>query len=199
MPAARDLYQFRSGRLVAEYRMPQRDKNGCVIWKCTCDCGGSNFLTGAILFARKVKSCGCLQKEGAAERRRAAKQENPKYKDPEYRRQKRRARRNNPQTIVHERVSRLMAFALTEVGSLKRSATFDLLGYTPDDLRQHIERQFVKGMSWENRKEWQLDHIVPMNTAKTEEDVIRLNCLSNLRPMWSKANNQKNGRRLHLV
>lgn len=74
-----------------------------------------------------------------------------------------------------------------------------MLGYTPAQLREHIERQFLPGMSWENRAKWQVDHITPISTAKTLEDIIALNQLSNLRPLWALNNNQKNNRRQHLI
>lgn len=54
-------------------------------------------------------------------------------------------------------------------------------------------------MSWENRHLWHIDHIVPLATAKTEQDVIALNHVSNLRPMWSKENLSKGDKRLFLV
>ena len=51
-------------------------------------------------------------------------------------------------------------------------------------------------MSWENKGlyngelnyGWDIDHIIPLDTAKTEEDVIRLNHYSNLQPLCSKIN-----------
>lgn len=35
---------------------------------------------------------------------------------------------------------------------------------------------------------WDIDHIIPMSTAKTENDVIRLNHLTNLQPLCGKIN-----------
>lgn len=68
-----------------------------------------------------------------------------------------------------------------------------LLGYTCEDLKTHIERQFLKGMSWENRKEWHIDHIIPiaehLKNGVTDPAVI--NCLTNLRPIWADANLRK--------
>jgi hypothetical protein len=70
-----------------------------------------------------------------------------------------------------------------------------LVGYTLEDLRQHIEQQFVDGMSWDNYGEWQVDHIVPkvaFNFEKTEDfDFKRCWALSNLRPMWASDNAAK--------
>lgn len=35
---------------------------------------------------------------------------------------------------------------------------------------------------------WDIDHVVEMKTAETEEDVIRLNHYTNLRPLDSRIN-----------
>jgi cytidylate kinase len=35
---------------------------------------------------------------------------------------------------------------------------------------------------------WDIDHMIPVSTAKTEEDVIRLNHYTNLQPLCSKIN-----------
>lgn len=129
----------------------------------------------------------------------SSKQENPISRTQEYRAANRKKRRERPEHAMAERVSRLMAWALASVGAIKRSATFDLLGYTPAQLKTHIEKQFTQGMSWANRSEWEIDHITPISTATCEADVIALNQLSNLRPLWALNNNQKNNRRQHLI
>jgi hypothetical protein len=74
-----------------------------------------------------------------------------------------------------------------------------MLGYTPADLCLHLERQFTPGMGWHNMSEWQIDHIVPMSTARNEGDVIKLNELANLRPLWKEENNRKKDRLEFLI
>lgn len=93
----------------------------------------------------------------------------------------------------------MLAWALASVGAVKRGRTFDMLGYTPAELKTHLERQFKKGMNWENRHLWEIDHIIPISTAKTEDDVIALNQLSNLRPLWAEKNNEKKDKILSLL
>lgn len=69
-----------------------------------------------------------------------------------------------------------------------------ILGYTREELVSHLERQFLKGMSWENHGEWHIDHIVPVNhfVEIGEQDPSVVNCLSNLRPIWAHENYSKN-------
>jgi hypothetical protein len=85
------------------------------------------------------------------------------------------------------------------VGAIKSSPTFDQLGYSVCEFVAHIERQFLPGMGWHNMRDWQIDHIVPVSEAKTERDVVALNQLPNLRPMWAKENNAKKARRVSLL
>lgn len=73
--------------------------------------------------------------------------------------------------------------------------TFDILGYTSQELCDHIEKQFVKGMGWHNMSEWEIDHIIPVSHFKADDmdsdDFKACWALSNLRPMWKKDNRSK--------
>lgn len=186
------------GRLFVEKCLGP-DKYGAVKWQCRCECGGRSSVTGSMLVRGKTLSCGCLQREIARKIGDRCRKINPVSRTKKYRSDLRKRLRENPAHAMAGRLSRLMAFALQEIGELKTSGTFEMLGYSPDDLRVHIERQFLRGMSWENRKEWQLDHIVPISSAETIDDVVALNQLSNLRPLWSAENNMKRDRRENLL
>lgn len=96
-------------------------------------------------------------------------------------------------------VSTSIAGTLRRSGFTKRSKVVEILGCTWDELKQHFERQFLKGMSWDNRELWHIDHIVPIASASTEEEVIRLNHFTNLRPIWAKDNLSKGAQITHLI
>lgn len=57
-----DLSGKKFGRLTA-IEEAGRTKQGSVVWKCICDCGGSKSVSAASLRQGHTKSCGCLQKE----------------------------------------------------------------------------------------------------------------------------------------
>jgi hypothetical protein len=38
------------------------------------------------------------------------------------------------------------------------------------------------------KRTWNIDHKIPLSTAKNEQDVLRLNHYTNLRPLCSKEN-----------
>lgn len=67
------------------------------------------------------------------------------------------------------------------------------LGCTPAQLRTHLERQFLRGMSWANRTDWHIDHIRPLASFDlTDPDQIKTAChFTNLRPIWAKDNLRK--------
>lgn len=75
----------------------------------------------------------------------------------------------------------------------------DVVGYTFDELKSHLEKQFVEGMTWENYgTKWHIDHIRPMcsfNIQHIEDEEFK-QCwaLKNLQPLWALDNQIKNGK-----
>jgi len=80
---------------------------------------------------------------------------------------------------------------LKNSGHTKSSATKDIIGCEREDLRLHIESQFLDGMSWENRGSWHIDHVVPLASAKSQDEIIKLCHYTNLQPLWAKDNLSK--------
>ena len=76
-------------------------------------------------------------------------------------------------------------------GFKKKSKTSDMLGCDWDFLKSYIESQFKDDMSWENRDKWHIDHIIPLASASSEDDVIKLSHFSNLQPLWAEENIKK--------
>ncbi len=109
--------------------------------------------------------------------------------------------RKDPKLRLHRSMSEGIRSALRGTKSGRRIE--GLLGYTKHELVQHIERQFLSGMSWENYGAWHVDHILPrtMFAFSTADDPGFKACwaLSNLRPMWAPDNIAKHNRRTHLL
>jgi len=74
----------------------------------------------------------------------------------------------------------------------------DLVGYTLNDLKKHIEKQFTDGMNWANYGEWHIDHIIPLsafNFTKPKHIGFRKAwTLENLQPLWAEENLSKNAK-----
>lgn len=103
---------------------------------------------------------------------------------------------NVPRQMLYHRIKGWMHKHLGDkLPSRKWSAK---LGYTTEELRQHLERQFTKGMSWENKGLWHIDHIRPVSSfdISSIDDPAFLDCfgLHNLRPLWARDNLKKSAK-----
>lgn len=78
----------------------------------------------------------------------------------------------------------------------KTSNTQNILGCSFKEFKLYLENKFELWMNWENQGKyngefncgWDIDHIIPISSAKTEEELIKLNHFSNLQPLCSKIN-----------
>lgn len=70
----------------------------------------------------------------------------------------------------------------------KPADTETLLGCSWQEAKEHFEKLFEPGMTWMNHGEWHIDHIVPIATAQTIEEAVKLNRISNLQPLWARDN-----------
>jgi hypothetical protein len=79
---------------------------------------------------------------------------------------------------------------------IKPTKTVLIIGCSFEELKQHLESQFESWMNWENHGlyngefnyGWDIDHIISSSSAKNEDDIIRLNHYTNLKPLCSKIN-----------
>jgi hypothetical protein len=108
-------------------------------------------------------------------------------------------RKNEPMYALNHRIRSLINQSFKVKNLSKKSKTMQILGCSFDEFKVHIERQFCKGMTWENRSKWHLDHILPTSLANNEDDLIRLNHYLNLRPCWAKENIEKSSKILFLI
>lgn len=67
----------------------------------------------------------------------------------------------------------------------------DYLGCTVEYLTDYLQKKFKNGMNWNNHGDWHIDHIIPLSSAKTEEEVYKLCHYTNLQPLWAKENMSK--------
>jgi hypothetical protein len=79
----------------------------------------------------------------------------------------------------------------------KSKHTFEIVGCSPQFLKEHLESQFIDGMTWENRSEWHIDHIIPLSSAKTEDELYMLCHYKNLQPLWAEDNLKKSNKILY--
>ena len=98
--------------------------------------------------------------------------------------------------LRHSLASRLQ-YAYKSRGLSKNKKTSNVLGCTYEYLVQHIESQFEPWMNESNYGKcipgqpnvgWDIDHIIPLASAETEDDLIRLCHYMNLQPICSNYN-----------
>jgi hypothetical protein len=75
---------------------------------------------------------------------------------------------------------------------------FDILQYTPEELINHLEKQFKDDMTWDNYGIWHVDHKLPITSFDIQEmgdeEFMKCWCLDNLQPMWGEENIRKSNK-----
>ena len=79
----------------------------------------------------------------------------------------------------------------TALKQKKSKSTMVLVGCSLPDLKKHLEKQFQPGMTWLNYGLWHVDHIIPLSSAKSVEEMQNLCKVENLQPLWACDNKKK--------
>ena len=78
----------------------------------------------------------------------------------------------------------------------KLSRTEQILGCSYIEFKEYLESKFEPWMTWENRGlyngtpnfGWDIDHIIPLDSATNEIELLKLNHYTNLQPLCSHIN-----------
>jgi len=102
----------------------------------------------------------------------------------------------DPAYVAYQSLRSRMRYAIKSQSSKNSDRTMSLVGCSREHLVSHIESQFAEGMSWANRKEWHIDHIIPVSAfdLTTSEGQQAAFHYTNLRPLWAKDNLAKSAR-----
>ena len=100
--------------------------------------------------------------------------------------------KNDELFAMKVRIRNLIRNTFRKSGHTKpEKRTEKILGCNYELLKLHLESQFIDGMCWDNRGEWHIDHIIPLSSAKTLEELIKLSHYTNLQPLWGVDNIKK--------
>jgi hypothetical protein len=154
----------------------------------------------SIIYSKNYKKCNkekiktyCLvNKEKITQRNKEWHNKNKDYWKQYYQNK----RKNNKEFKIKNSISSLIHHSLKRKNYIKSHPTEQILGCNIAELKQHIELQFEPWMNWNNHGKiptelnqyWDIDHIIPISSAKTEEEIIKLNHYTNLRPLCSYVN-----------
>ena len=131
--------------------------------------------------SNRCKSCACS--------RQSSYRKTNKDKINEYRRSySKNRRKNDPLYRLKKNLSTRTSLAFTTKYWTKNSGNIEMLGTDYETAFKHIESQFKEGMTWDNRGEWHIDHIIPLSSAKTKEEMEKLCHYTNIQPLWKKEN-----------
>jgi hypothetical protein len=104
-------------------------------------------------------------------------------------------KRKSPQNkIACNLRTRLCGFLM---GNKKSVHMIEIVGCSFKELRLHLEKQFLPGMTWENygrgKGKWNMDHIIPCASFNLllEEEQRKCFHYTNLQPLWSGDNVRK--------
>jgi hypothetical protein len=75
-------------------------------------------------------------------------------------------------------------------GLVKAGSAVKDLGCSITELKEHLEQQFQKGMTWDNYGEWHVDHIRAISKfdLTNRQQFLEACNYSNLQPLWAVSN-----------
>lgn len=92
-------------------------------------------------------------------------------------------------------LSRRIRNAINKTKTKKSNVLFDFLGCNIQEAKEHLEKQFKDGMSWENYgyNGWHIDHIMPCASFDLTDPEQQKKCFhyTNLQPLWASENMSK--------
>jgi hypothetical protein len=112
-----------------------------------------------------------------------------KMKEQKYKSERKR-KQERPKLRARYNLRRRLAATVTQT---RMHTTLQLVGCTLQELRTHLENQFIDGMSWKNYGLWHIDHIKPcakfdLTNANQQRECFHF---TNLQPLWAVDNLRK--------
>jgi hypothetical protein len=101
---------------------------------------------------------------------------------------KRKKENEDPMTGFIQIMRQCVRKSFKRNGYTKKSRAHIILGTDWSVVKSHMESLFKEGMTWNNHGEWHIDHIIPISSGKTEDEVVKLCHYSNLQPLWAEEN-----------
>jgi hypothetical protein len=100
---------------------------------------------------------------------------------------------STPLRQFKERIRLLTKNAFYRLKHNKAKRTHAILGADWEIIKEHIVSQFNDGMTWEHfiAGDIHIDHIQPLASAKSEEELVALCHYKNLQPLWALDNLKK--------
>jgi len=123
--------------------------------------------------------------------------ENNKGRLREYNKNYQKERRRKDKLYnISSRIRTYIINTFKNINSNKISSTNTILGCSFGEFKKYLELHFEPWMTWDNYGKyngelnygWDIDHVVPLSSAKTEEEIIKLFHYTNLKPLCTYTN-----------
>jgi len=122
--------------------------------------------------------------------------ETNKEKRREYFREYKKKRKENDKLYFLTEKYRNILYKAIKYKTSKNGSSESILGCSFEEFKEHLESKFELWMNWGNyglyngelNNGWDIDHIIPLIKAMTEEELLKLNHYTNLQPLCSKVN-----------
>ncbi len=101
---------------------------------------------------------------------------------------KRERHARDPKFAMAMRCRSRLGYALKAKGFEKDSKTCEMLGCSWEQLCTHLESFFTEEINWSTRDKWHVDHVIPLASAKTMEELKDLAKWTNLQPLLGPEN-----------
>jgi hypothetical protein len=102
---------------------------------------------------------------------------------------------NNINARISDRLRSRLQKAIKRYNFIKDNHTLELIGCSIEELKKHLENQFVEGMNWNNYSKygWHIDHIKPVALFNLSDPEEQKKCFhyTNLQPLWAVDNLSK--------
>lgn len=101
----------------------------------------------------------------------------------------------NPLFKLSHNIRTLIRISMRNQFTTKSKRTIEILGCSFEEFYKHLESKFDDKMNWENQGTyWHMDHIIPISSAKTEDEVYKLNHYTNFQPLYWEDNLKKSNK-----
>lgn len=178
--AAKKAYQEANKKHIAENKKKYFQKNK------------EDFYKRAKKYLKSIKEQGKIKKT----KKRILSEKSKEKIKIRHRLYDRHKKLTDPLFKLKHRIRSRIRHGFEQIDLKKINKTVEILGCTFHEFKLYIESKWKPWMNWQNYGKyngeldygWDLDHIVPISNAKTENDVIKLSHYTNFQPLCSKTN-----------
>lgn len=172
-------YQIKHKDEIKAYMEANKDKhkNYCKIWH-------KNNI-------EKEKEYRKINKEHLDEQRKEWRKNNIE-KSREWHKNYKRKVRENELTYAKDRIRNMISHSFRRKGYTKSSMTYKILGANYEIVWEHLKKTWFKNYGKEyNDEPFEIDHIIPLATANTKDEIIKLCNYTNLQMLTPEDNLSK--------